>query len=323
MNISDLRNQDSKAEHIPVLLAELMEAINPKAGAKYLDGTLGLGGHCLALMHRSGGQAEMCCLDRDEQAIEIARNRLSMYKDKVHLFHTKYSDFESALDELGWSELDGAYIDIGVSSMQIDVAERGFSFNADGPLDMRMNSTSTEKTAKEVVNRYPFDELKRIIASLGEDPQAGRIARAIVDARTRKTIETTAQLASIVEYAYPASWRSKARNHPATRTFQALRMYVNDELGELKSFLENILKYTKVGGRIAVITFHSLEDRIVKHTMRAWAQSCTCPRHIPRCICENKPKVKLLSTKPIVPTELEILRNSRSSSAKLRVAEKV
>ncbi len=309
------------AAHVPVLVTQVLEALSPKAGGRYLDGTLGLGGHSLALL-QSAENIELCGLDRDIHALERAKITLQDFGDKVHYFHSRYSQFEAALDSLGWQQIDGALIDIGVSSMQIDMAERGFSFHADGPLDMRMDQ-DTHTSAWHVVNRERFEYLRDIIQRYGEDPQAGRVARAIVNARQKNSIDTTAQLADIVYHAYPAAWRAKARNHPATRTFQALRMDVNHELDELQSFLDAILRRLKVGGRLAVICFHSLEDRMVKQSMRHWAEGCRCPRHILRCLCGHKPEVRILFKKPVTATAEELQENSRASSAKLRAAEKL
>lgn len=318
----DQHDAAARAAHIPVLLDEVLELLDPRPGGRYLDGTLGLAGHASAVLEKAGEGAELCGLDRDEQALELAKARLAPFGDRVHLFHQRYSEFEQALDALGWDGVDGALIDIGVSSMQIDNAGRGFSFHADGPLDMRMDAEADE-SAWRLVNRERFEVLKDIIDRFGEEPMAGRIARAIVDARNAGTIETTLQLASIVERAYPAKWRATARNHPATRTFQALRMAVNDELGELERFMDAILPRIKPGGRLAVICFHSLEDRIVKHRLRYWAEGCRCPRHIPRCICGHLPEVRILTKKPVTAGALELARNPRASSAKLRAAEKV
>ena len=239
------------------------------------------------------------------------------------MFLLAFSDFASALDELGWDEVDGMLLDIGVSSMQLDTAERGFSFIADGPLDMRMNPDPGKASAWHLVNRERIDVLKRIIAEFGEDPQAGRIARLIVEERRKTPIDSTRQLATLVERAYPRAWRVKARNHPATRTFQALRMTVNDELGELRRFLERALSRLCVGGRLAVITFHSLEDRLVKNLFRDLATTCTCPREMPVCICNTRPSVEIVTKKPILPSTAEIENNHRARSAKLRVARKI
>ena len=295
--------------HVPVLPVETLEALSPRAGGRYLDGTLGMGGHASAILS-SAPDIELCGLDRDEEALALAGQRLSVFGQRAHLFHCRYSDFADALKGLGWDKVDGALLDIGVSSLQLDEAERGFSFYGDGPLDMRMDQASVQPSAWHWVNRESFDKLKDCIATLGEEPQAGRIARAIVDARQKNTIDTTGQLAALVERAYPAAWRAKARRHPATRTFQALRMAVNDELGELRRFLDQILAWLPIGGRLAVITFHSLEDRMVKQAMRHWAEGCRCPRHIPY-------------KKPLQAGPEELAANSRAGSAKLRAVEKI
>ena len=231
--------------------------------------------------------------------------------------------YGNALKELGWTAIDGALLDIGVSSMQLDSAGRGFSFYGDGPLDMRMDQHSGQTSAWHWVNRESFARLRECIAELGEDPQAGRIARAIVDARQKAPIETTAELAALVERAYPPAWRAKGRRHPATRTFQALRMAVNDELGELRRFLDAILGWLPTGGRLVVITFHSLEDRMVKQAMRHWAEGCRCPRHVPRCVCGHQPEVRILYKKPLQASEAELAVNPRAGSAKLRAVEKI
>ena len=231
--------------------------------------------------------------------------------------------------------MDGALLDLGVSSLQLDVAERGFSLREDGPLDMRMdmgealmNGRRREalphtESARTFVNRADFPTLKRVIEEYGEDPQAGRIARAIVDARATSPIETTRQLAEIVWHAYPPKWRATARNHPATRTFQAIRMVVNDELGQLEHFLDRILSRLAPGGRLAIISFHSLEDRIVKQRFKLWSSDCICPPHLPRCVCGHRAEVRVLTRKPILPSQEELTLNPRSGSAKLRVAEKL
>jgi len=305
--------------HTPVLLEESMELLAPQEGGRYLDGTVGLGGHSEAILRHG---AWLCGLDRDQSALELAGGRLSVFGERARLFFLPFSEFADALDELGWGEVDGMLLDIGVSSMQIDTAERGFSFTADGPLDMRMNPESGKPSAWHLVNRERPENLKRIIAELGEEPQAGRIARFIAEERQKNPIDSTLQLAALVERAYPPAWRAKARNHPATRTFQALRMTVNDELGELRRFLERALSRLRVGGRLAVITFHSLEDRMVKHAMRQWAQECLCPRHLPRCVCRHAPEARILTKKPLCASREEVAGNPRASSAKLRAIEK-
>lgn len=318
---------DIASRHISVLPRETLAVFAPlwqegEGPVRILDGTLGLGGHTQALLEASP-RVTVCGLDRDEEALALARQRLAPYGERFHGVHCEYSRFAEALDSLGWDSLDGALLDIGVSSLQLDEAGRGFSFHGDGPLDMRMDQHSGRPSAWHWVNRESFDRLKECIATLGEEPQAGRIARAIVDARQKGGIDTTAQLAALVERAYPAAWRAKARRHPATRTFQALRMAVNDELGELQRFLDGILGRLRLGGRLAVICFHSLEDRMVKQAMRHWAEGCRCPRHVMRCVCGHEPEVRILFKKPVQAGEDELARNPRASSAKLRAAEKI
>ena len=313
---------ENEARHVPVLLKEVLEALAPVAGGRYLDGTLGLGGHAAALLG-AAPESELCGLDRDTEALGYARERLAPFGERAHLFHRRYSEFAGALEELGWNEVNGALLDIGVSSLQLDEAGRGFSFNGDGPLDMRMDAASGERSAWHWVNRESFGRLKECIASLGEEPQAGRIARAIVDARQKAPIDSTGELAALVQRAYPAAWRARARRHPATRTFQALRMAVNDELGELRAFLDDILGWLPLGGRLVIITFHSLEDRMVRHAMRHWAEGCRCPRNVPVCRCGHVPEVRLLTKKPLVASEAEVAANPRASSAKLRAVEKI
>ena len=328
---SSLHVTAENAGHVSVLLPEVLEALAPRPGGRYLDGTLGLAGHSAALMERARGEAFLCGLDRDPQALVRAEKRLEPYKEHCRLFTLEYASFADALDALGWDCVDGALLDIGVSSLQLDVAERGFSLHGDAPLDMRMDMGGIAhaerepwaESARTVVNMADVNTLRRIIETYGEDPQAPRIARAIAEARQLAPIETTGQLADIVWRAYPAKWRETARNHPATRTFQAIRMVVNDELGQLERFLDAILPRLAVGGRLAIITFHSLEDRIVKQRFRTWSSDCLCPPHLPRCVCNHHAEARLLTRKPIVPGKDEILINPRAGSAKLRVVEKL
>lgn len=309
--------------HIPVLLPEVVEFLSPKEGGWYLDGTLGLGGHSEAILEAAGAGARLMGLDRDARAIELASKRLARFGNNVCVEHARYGDFAAILEARGWPLLDGAIIDIGVSSMQIDTPERGFSFVHDGPLDMRMNPEGGDAPASTLVNRGSFETLKRVIAEFGEEPLAGRIARGIIDARAKGPIESTAELAAVVARAYPAKWRATARNHPATRTFQALRIAVNKELEELERFLGSIADHLKPGARVAVITFHSLEDRMVKNAFREAATPCVCPPHIPVCVCGHKRTLKIITRKPVVPSSEETAANPRAASAKLRVAERV
>lgn len=314
---------NDKVPHIPVMLDEIVGYLSPRPGGRYLDGTLGLAGHSLGILRASGGKAELLCLDRDEQALALARKRLEEFPGQANTFYSPFSEFEAALEELGWDGLDGAVLDLGVSSLQLDEAERGFSFAADGPLDMRMDATSGMDSAKVLVNREHYEELRRIIRDLGDEPLGGKIARAIIRAREQAEITTTSRLAEIVARAYPPDRRREARNHPATRTFMALRMAVNHEVEELKTFLERIVRHLKPGARVAIISFHSAEDREVKESFRYWAKGCRCPLEQAFCTCDRVPVLKVLTKKPQLPTQLEIDRNPRSRSAKLRVAERL
>lgn len=318
----DVLAQQEKPLHVPVLLAETLENLAPVSGGRYLDGTVGLGGHAGAVL-AAASESELCGLDRDAEAQALAAGRLAPFGERVHLFQRRYSEFASALEDLGWNSVNGALLDLGVSSLQLDEARRGFSFYGDGPLDMRMDANSGERSAWHWVNRESTARLKECIASLGEEPQAGRIARAIATARQKAPIDSTGELAALVEQAYPAAWRAKARRHPATRTFQALRMAVNDELGELRRFLDKILAWLPLGGRLVIISFHSLEDRMVKQAMRKWAEGCRCPRHLPVCRCGHVPEVRLLTKKPLCASAEEVAANPRASSAKLRAVEKI
>ena len=309
--------------HVPVLQAEVLEYLQPRPGGVYLDGTVGLGGHSRALMEQCPGEARLLGIDRDSEALELARANLVAFGEQVVLRQGLYSRFDEYLDELGWGVLDGALIDIGVSSLQLDDRERGFSFLHDGPLDMRMSAQPGTPSAKDLVNTAEEQSLRRIISELGEDPMAGRIAAAIVAARQAATIESTGQLARIVESAYPAKWRAMARNHPATRTFQALRMAVNDELGELAEFLRKIPQRLKSGGRVVVLTFHSLEDRLVKRSFRDGAEECVCPPQVLQCACGHKAVYRVLTRRPVTAGAEELKHNSRAGSAKLRAAERI
>lgn len=262
-------------------------------------------------------------LDRDIQALDEARSRLAAYEGAVHFAHTSFQHCTDPLQELGWELVDGVIADLGVSSLQLDQAERGFSFLHDGPLDMRMDVHSGLEPASALINGAAQERLRHIIGAYGEEPMAGRIARAIVAARQTHRIETTLELAAIVSEAYPAKRRALARNHPATKTFQALRIAVNRELEEIEQFLKRVVDLLRPGARIAVISFHSLEDRLVKHFFRHESNDCVCPREYPQCLCGHQRRLVVLTRKPLVPTEDEMQKNSRSRSAKLRVAERV
>ena len=314
---------DAYSDHIPVMLEEVMHWIAPNPGGFYMDATLGLGGHAARLMEITNGQARLLGLDRDEQALAKAGERLAQYGENVQLAHTSFQHFSRALREVGWDKLDGVIADLGVSSLQLDNPERGFSFLQDGPLDMRMDPGSGGEPASALVNGASFERLRQLLWDYGEEPMAGRIARAIVKIRETAPIESTLELARIVAAAYPAKRRALSRNHPATKTFQALRLEVNQELREIEFFLERVVDYLRPGARIAVISFHSLEDRIVKRAFRKESSACLCPREYPVCQCGHTQKLRLPFRKPLIPTEEEMRSNSRSRSAKLRVAERV
>ena len=316
------RENDAQGAHVPVLYNELLDFLRPVPGGRYLDGTVGLGGHASGVLEAAGEGAELAGLDRDEEALAECSRRLERFQGKAHLRNLPFSRFEEVLDELGWDFVDGAYLDLGVSSLQLDKPERGFSFLYDGPLDMRMDPAGGGQSARDLVNAASEDEMKKIIGRLGEEPMGGRISRAIIEARKNKPIETTAELAEIVSGAYPAKMRATARRHPATRTFQALRMAVNAELEELDEFLSKIVERLRPGGRLAIISFHSLEDRMVKRFFRDMAASCVCPREQPMCTCKGVPEMKILTKKPVTAGEEEVAGNTRSRSAKLRVAER-
>lgn len=309
--------------HVSVMLGEVVTILGPRPGMRILDATVGLGGHIGGLLDAAKGEAWALGLDRDREALSEAARRLERFGDRVRLVRTRFSQFPEALGEMGWETVDAVILDAGMSSLQLDDPRRGFGFIADGPLDMRMGVEDGGESAEGLVNRASFARLREIIRNYGEDPQAGRIARAIVAAREEAAITTTGRLAQVVAAAYPAKWRATARQHPATRTFQALRMAVNEELRELEEFLRVIPDYLAPGGRVAVISFHSLEDRLVKRAFRFEASGCICPREQVVCVCGHKPRLRILTKKPLVPGEAEIAANSRSRSAKLRAAERL
>ena len=306
--------------HKPVLLHECLGALAIKPDGIYVDGTLGRAGHSLEIVRRLT-TGRLIALDRDETAIEAANRRLGDYLDKVTLVHSNFSALDAVLHELGVHGVDGMLFDLGVSSPQLDEAQRGFSYKQDAPLDMRMDE-SAALTAREVVNTYSYEELRRILFEYGEERYAPAIAKAIVKRRQESPIETTGQLVDIIRAAMPpAALREK--QHPAKRTFQAIRIAVNDELGELPPMLQAASQLLAPGGRLAVISFHSLEDRIIKKTLQELSTGCTCPPNFPVCVCGKKPKMKLVTRKPIVAGTAELVYNPRARSAKLRVAEKI
>jgi 16S rRNA (cytosine1402-N4)-methyltransferase len=300
---------------------EVIRFLAPKSGGIYVDGTLGGGGHSRQILEASRPDGLLLAFDRDEEAIRVTAERLSGYGDRVRLFHSNFSDLECALKEAGIVAIDGMLLDLGVSSYQLDKGDRGFSFLQDAPLDMRMDTSSGE-TAGDLVNNLPEKELAGIISTYGEERWAVRIAKRIVEARKTVSFKTTLQLVDVVKGSIPrAKWEE--RIHPATRTFQALRIAVNRELESLEKGLVDGIKMLRGGGRIAVISFHSLEDRIVKNTFRDFAKGCVCPKSAPLCVCGKVPLLKVITGKPVLPGYEEIASNPRSRSAKLRVAEKL
>ena len=315
-----IENVEQTPKHISVLLDECIENLNIKPDGTYLDGTLGMGGHSFEIASRLS-TGRLICIDRDETAIERAGRRLAPFGDKVKLVHGNFSDAASILGSLGIEGADGMLFDLGVSSPQLDEAERGFSYMVQAPLDMRMDQ-SGGLSAYEVVNTWDENRLNRILWDYGEERYARRITAAILKHRAEKPIETTQELVDIIRSAMPAA-ALREKQHPAKRSFQAIRIAVNDELGAIASMMETAPDKLKRGGRLCVISFHSLEDRIVKSGIQAREHGCTCPREAPVCTCGFKQTLKSVSRKPILPTEEEIARNPRARSAKLRVAERV
>ncbi len=311
----------AREEHQSVLLDEAVELLSCKPGGLYVDGTLGGGGHAERILEKSSPDGVLVGIDADPHALEIARERLRPFSARVHLVQGNFSSLREILREMGVREVDGILLDLGVSMFQLSDPRRGFSFRTNGPLDMRMDP-NLEITAAELVNRLPEKDLKAIIKQYGEERWAGKIARAIAEARRQSPISTTAELARLVESVVPRK-KSRERIHPATRTFQALRIVVNEELKSLKEFLDSVLDILKTGGRLVIISFHSLEDRLVKQAFGSWARSCRCPKDIPVCQCEGKPLARIITRKPVVPSEIEILKNPRARSAKLRALEKI
>lgn len=307
--------------HIPVLLSEAIEYLNPISGGIYIDGTLGLGGHSAEILKRSCPDGRVIGIDRDTEATEIAKDRLREFGERVQFVHGNFSEMGRIAEGLGIKEVDGILLDVGVSSFQIDTDLRGFSFMRDAPLDMRMDRTGG-LTAADIVNTYPVEELVRIFFEFGEEGYSKRIAKEIVRARETARIGTTRELAQLVERAIPRKdWPREI--HPATKTFQALRIAVNDELHSLEKGLNDGIGLLKAGGRFCIISFHSLEDRIVKQTFRRWESSCVCPPTLPVCGCGKVKLAQVLTRKAIKASEDEIKANPRARSAKLRVAEKV
>ena len=308
-------------QHAPVLLHECIEALNIQPDGIYLDGTLGGAGHSREIAARLSEAGMLIGVDRDPAALQAAGERLSSMKARILLVHENFQNLREILNQAGVDRIDGMLFDLGVSSPQLDEAERGFSYMNDAPLDMRMNPED-RLSAYEVVNDWPQEELKRILFDYGEERYAPLIAAAIVRERAKKPIETTLELSAVIRGAMPAQ-ALREKQHPAKRSFQAIRIAVNDELGAVERMMEAAPDLLKPGGRLAVITFHSLEDRIVKNAMQTAAKGCICPPSFPVCVCGRKPSVRILTKKPITSQPEELEENPRARSAKLRVAEKL
>lgn len=310
----------SEFHHVSVLLHESVDALNIRPDGIYVDGTLGGAGHSFEIAGRLT-TGRLIGIDRDETALAAAGARLAPFANRVTLVHSNFCRMDEVIRQLGLPGVDGVLLDLGVSSPQLDEGSRGFSYMADAPLDMRMDRTES-LTAYQVVNEWPYEELKRILFDYGEERYAPQIAAAICRSREQKKIETTLELVDIIRGSLPGA-ALREKQHPAKRSFQAIRIAVNDELDSVSRAMNAAIPILNPGGRLAVITFHSLEDRIVKSAMNDAAKGCTCPPSFPVCVCGRKPKVKVISRKPILPAEQELTENPRARSAKLRVCEKL
>ena len=309
-------------KHKSVLLEETIDSLNIKPDGIYVDGTLGGGGHASEVCRRLGERGRLIGIDQDQDAITAAGERLAEFGDKVTIVRSNYEQIKSVLQELGIEKVDGIYLDLGVSSYQLDTADRGFTYNEDdAPLDMRMDQRNP-MTAADIVNEYDEMDLYRIIHDYGEDKFAKNIAKHIVKARQEKRIETAGELTEIIKAAIPMKMRAVG-GHPSKRTFQAIRIELNRELEVLRDSLDDMIDFLNPGGRICIITFHSLEDRIVKNAFRTNEHPCTCPPDFPVCVCGKVSKGRVVTRKPVLPGEKELEENSRSKSAKLRVFERI
>ncbi len=308
-------------KHIPVLFHEIMDIMAPQPGEVFVDCTLGGGGHSRGFLERISPDGTLIGIDQDTNALAAAQQNLAEFGDRVTYVHSNYSNLDEILNTYAPDGVDGILFDIGVSSHQLDEKDRGFSYMQDAPLDMRMDQ-SRSMTARDVVNTYSEDELHRILKEYGEERWAKRIAKFIVEFRSQKPIETTGELVDIIKRAIPKGAREEG-SHPAKRTFQAIRIEVNDELGVLERTIETAVKHLKTGGRVGIISFHSLEDRIVKEKFRYLASDCICPPELPFCNCDKVAEVEILTRKPVTATPEELEMNSRSKSAKFRAVEKI
>lgn len=320
--INEEKEPNLQLYHVPVLLQEAVELLSPAPGAGrvYVDGTLGGGGHAEEILRRTAPDGMLIGIDRDADAVSRCRGRLGIYGSRAALRQANFREMKRVVNELGFPAVDGILLDLGVSWFHVKTPERGFSFMLEGPLDMRMD-TGAGSTAADLVNRLSREELERIIREFGEEKKARAVARAIERARAGGPITTTVQLAGIVSRVFPPSLHR--RIHPATRTFQALRIAVNDEISALETGIEEMISILKPGGRLVVITFHSLEDRVVKQAFAASAKGCVCPPRLPVCACGRRPGLRPLTKKPMTPSKNEMAANPAARSAKLRAAEKI
>ena len=307
--------------HKSVLLEECMEALAIRPDGVYVDGTAGGAGHSSAIAARLSETGRLIALDQDETAVAVATERLSVFGDRARVVRSNFCELDAVCKTLGIEHIDGLLLDLGVSSYQLDTAERGFSYQADAPLDMRMD-VRNPLTARTVVNEYSEDRIRKILFEYGEERFSSRIASNIIREREKAPIETTGELVEIIKRSIPSAARDGG-HHPAKRSFQALRIEVNAELDVIAPAIRSAVRLLNPGGRVAIITFHSLEDRIVKQTFAGLAEGCTCPKNFPVCVCGKQPEVKVVSRKPILPSQEELEVNPRSRSAKLRVAEKI
>lgn len=322
-SVSDkkLAEDNMAFEHTSVLLEETVDGLAIKPDGIYVDATLGGGGHAYQVCSRLGSTGRLIGIDQDAAAIEAAGKRLECFGEKVTIIRSNYCDMKQRLHSVGVEKVDGIVLDLGVSSYQLDTADRGFSYRSDAPLDMRMDQRQ-QTTAKDIVNTYSENELYRVIRDYGEDKFAKNIAKHIVMEREKNPIETTGQLNEIIRRAIPMKFQ-KTGGHPSKRTFQAIRIELNRELEVLRESLDDMIEMLNPGGRVCIITFHSLEDRIVKSAFRKNENPCTCPSHFPVCVCGNVSKGKVITRKPVLPGEVELENNSRSKSAKLRIFERI
>ena len=307
--------------HRPVLLDECIDGLHIRPDGVYIDGTAGGAGHSSEIAARLGETGRLIALDQDETAVAVATERLSVFGERARVVRSNFCELGSVCEQLGVEAIDGLLLDLGVSSYQLDTAERGFSYQADAPLDMRMDNRNP-LTAQRIVNEYSEDQIRRILFEYGEERFSSRIASNIVREREKRPIETTGELVEIIKRSIPAAQRDGG-HHPAKRSFQALRIEVNAELDVIAPAIRSAVRLLKKGGRVAIITFHSLEDRIVKNAFAEMAQGCTCPKDFPICVCGKKPLLKVITRKPILPSEAELAVNPRARSAKLRVAERI